>query len=119
MILLVVVKPSQFHLLNIFSDNSLVITDGLNPDQLKFALNLFLYLSSNMVSSFFCCIGPIKYCHLVLFPVDEGDEVSEAVICALLPNLIALFILVVEELTSEWNVIVCIFSSIPIIYLRR
>jgi hypothetical protein len=107
-VLLLVVEPSQLDFQNVFSDDVLVVANRLNPYQLMLAVDPLPHLGSDVLPSLPGGVGPVKYRHLVLLPVDESYQVIKAARGDQLSNKIGLFICIVKKFSSKGDVVVYI-----------
>lgn len=106
MVLLLIVKPTQFYFLNVFSNDIFVVADGLNPNKFKLAVDFFFDFSSDMISSFFCGVGSVENGHLIFLSVDKGNKISQAAVSALLSDRVTLLIFIIEKIAREGNIVV-------------
>ena len=58
------------------------------------------------MTPFTSCVGAVKNGHFVIGEIEVTDEILETELGAVLSDLIALLVLIIEELIGEWNIVV-------------
>jgi hypothetical protein len=114
--LLLILNTIQFNFLNCLGNDSLIITNGLYPQQLIFTIQFLCQLLSDKISSLSCSIRPIKDCHLITLVINVSYQIIQTHLCTHLSYLKTLFVFEIKEITLCLYPTVYLISTLPIMY---